>query len=130
MARSPEPVLDASALICLIRREPGWENVARYGMSCNISAVNTSEAVHRLRKHGMPLETIDLCIRQSVGQVMPFDREQAFIAASIHADTRDRGLSLADCACLALGMLSRAPVITADSKWRELSLDVEIVQIR
>jgi PIN domain nuclease of toxin-antitoxin system len=130
MPRSAEPILDASALICLIRRERGWEDVAKFGSNCRISAVNVVEVIYSLRKHKMPLEEINSCIELSIGEVVPFDWQQSVAAAAIHMKTRDAGIALADCACLALGMTSRAVVVTADRKWTEQGLDVEVVQIR
>lgn len=131
MDRSVNPVLDASALICLLRREPGWEQVAAFGMSCDLSAVNLVEVAYRLCSRGMPLEAVEPLVRPMVGQIVPFDDEQAFIAASIHSQTREFGLSLADCACLGLGLQRHATVITADRKWKTLGLKkIKIIQVR
>jgi ribonuclease VapC len=130
MDRSGNAVLDASALICLVRREPGWEKVAVFGLSCELSAVNLVEVAYRLTAHGMPLESIEPFVRPMVGQVVAFDEQQALVAASIHASTRSHGLSLADCACLALATSRQATVVTADKKWTALKLKLKIVQIR
>jgi ribonuclease VapC len=130
MARSARPVIDASALICLVRREQGWQKVAGYGLACVISAVNLMEVGYRLEKHGMPLEEVQAVVVPMIGEVIPFDERQAFLASSIHTRTRDHGLSLADCACLALGEAERSTVITADKKWTSLGLGLQIIQIR
>jgi len=130
MDRSVSPVLDASALICLARREPGWEKVAAFGLACDVSAVNLVEVAYRFSSRGMPLDSIEPFVRPMVGQVVPFDDRQALLAAAIHASTREHGLSLADCACLALGMARKALVVTADREWALLKLDVKIIQIR
>ena len=130
MPPSVNPVLDASALICLARCEPGWQRVAEHGISCDLSAVNLVEVAYRLSAHGMPLEAVESIVRPIIGRVVPFDDQQAMIAAGIHAKTRDGGLSLADCACLALAISRNAAVITADKKWKTLKLGIEIVQIR
>lgn len=130
MARSGNVVLDASALICLVRREKGWERVGSFGVTALISAVNLVEVVYGLERHGMPLEAIDPALRPVVGRIVAFDDQQAYVAASIHARTRDSGLSLADCACLALALSEKAVVVTADKEWKKLRLDIEIVQVR
>ena len=130
MDRSVSPVLDASALICLARREPGWEKVAAFGLACDLSAVNLTEVAYRLSSRGMPMDSIEPLVRPMVGQIVPFDDRQAILAAVIHGNTREHGLSLADCACLALGMSRKAIVVTADRKWALLKLDLKIVQIR
>ncbi len=123
-------VFDASALICLVRKERGWEKVASFGLNARISAVNLVEVAYRLRKHGMPLEAVEPAVRPLVGRIVPFDDQHALLAAAIHGETRQDGVSLADCACLALGMSEKAVVVTADKQWKKLGLDVEIVQIR
>jgi len=130
MARLPETVFDASALICLVRKERGWEKVASFGLNGLVSSVNLVEVAYRLRKHGMPLDAVDPAVRPLVGRIVPFDDQQAYLSAAIHGQTRDNGLSLADCACLALGLAEKAVVVTADRDWKKLKLDVKIVQIR
>jgi ribonuclease VapC len=130
MPRSPEPVLDASALICLVRREAGWDKVAAFGLACDVSAVNLVEVAYRLSAHGMPLEAIETIVRPMVGEIVAFDDRHALVAAGIHASTREHGLSLADCACLALATSRQATVITADKQWAKLKLKLKIVQIR
>lgn len=130
MPRSNSTVLDASALICLVRREPGWERVASFGVTGLLSAVNLVEVIYRLKSNGMPIEAIGPAVRPLVGCIIPFDDPQAFVAAGLHSQTRASGLSLADCACLALGLSEKAVVVTADKKWKSLKLDVEVVQVR
>ena len=62
--------------------------------------------------------------------MIPFDRTQAAVAASLLPMTKPLGLSLADRCCLALGMIRRLPVLTADRDWQRLTLDIEIILIR
>ena len=78
----------------------------------------------------MPLDAIEPLVRPMIGQVVPFDDRQAMLAAAIHRGSRKHGLSLADCACLALGMSRKATVVTADRTWALLKIDVQIVQVR
>lgn len=101
-----------------------------HGASGLLSAVNLTEVAYRLSSHGVPLEKVDLIIRPLIGEIVAFDDQQAMLAASIHARSRDAGLSLGDCACIALGLTRDAKVITADRHWKKLSLGVEVVQIR
>lgn len=54
-----EVVLDASALLALLNREPGHEEIARRNTSrAAISAVNLSEVAAKLAESGMPGEVI------------------------------------------------------------------------
>ncbi len=62
--------------------------------------------------------------------VSPFDAEQAFHTGELHRQTRAYGLSMGDCACLALARARNLPVVTADRAWRSLPLDLEVVLIR
>lgn len=123
-------MLDASALICLVRRERGWEKVASFGVNSLLSAVNFVEVVYRLRKHGMLMEAVEAAISPLVGRVVAFDEQHALHTAAIHGQSRTDGLSLADCACLALGVSEKAVLVTADRDGKTLELDVKIVQIR
>jgi PIN domain nuclease of toxin-antitoxin system len=117
-------------MICLVRREPGWERVAAFGNTCDLSAVNLVEVAYRLSRHGFPLDEVESVVRPQIGSIVPLDADLALLTSSVHQSTRDRGLSLADCACLALGMARRAVVVTADRKWSDLALEIDIVQIR
>ncbi len=125
-----EFVLDASALVALIRKETGWENVERCLPTAIISAVNFCETVYILRRRGMPLEVIrevltSLCLTQAA-----FDRELAYSTASLVESTREQGLSLGDCACLALAHSSGAAAVTAEQCWNETLVGIRIQRIR
>lgn len=130
MTRSGSVVLDASAVICLVRREPGWDRVAAFGNACDLSAVNLVEVAYRLTHHGFPPDEVEAVVRPLVGRIVPLDAKFALLTSSVHRSTRHLGLSLADCACLALGVAHRAAVVTADRKWSDLDLGIDIVQIR
>ena len=125
-----EYVLDASALIALVHKETGWQKVAPLVQHSIISAVNFGETVQRLRRGGMPLEVIQPMLRQLVTIPVPFDETQAYIAASIHEQTRSAGISFGDCACLALAMSRKGTAITAERSWERLKLDIDIQRIR
>lgn len=130
MTRSGSVVLDASAVICLVRREPGWDRVAAFGNGGDLSSVNLVEVAYRLARHGFPLDEVESVVRPQIGRVVPLDADLALVAASVHQSTRPFGLSLADCACLALGIANRATVVTADKNWSKIDLGIEVVQIR
>ena len=53
-------------------------------------------------------------------EMLPFDREQAYLCGALEPVTRPKGLSLGDRACLAAGILHGWPVLTAESKWTEI----------
>jgi PIN domain nuclease of toxin-antitoxin system len=95
-----------------------------------VSAVNLAETVVVLRCGGMPLDVIQATFGQLIRKPVAFDAIQAYLAAAVHEKVRDQGLSLGDCACLALGMKTGKPVLTAEKAWAELDLGVPVEVIR
>ncbi len=123
-------VLDASALLAFLHGEPGGERVSVVLEGACVSAVNWSEVLQKsLQRNvdieGMQQEFIDTGVRFE-----PFTPGQAEIAAKLFAQTRNRGLSLADRACLALAVDKGLPAMTADRAWSRLELAVKIEVIR
>ena len=133
--RSRPVVLDASALLALLREEEGAERV-EYAVRSGalISTVNWAEVLARLvDAGGDPEETAAKALPSSgTGQVdlIPFDDEQARETARLRRSTHGLGLSLADRAALALAKLRRLPVLTTDRAWRSLRISVKIEVIR
>ncbi|HEB67237.1 MAG TPA: PIN domain-containing protein [Gammaproteobacteria bacterium] len=123
-------ILDASALLAFLHEEPGGEKISPVLEGACISTVNWSEVLQKSLQrdvdiNGMQQEFID------VGVIFePFMPEQAEIAAKLHSQTRNHGLSLADRACLALALDKGWPVMTADRAWAELGMDVDVEVIR
>jgi len=125
-----EIVLDASALIAFLRNEPGADKVAAALPRSCISAVNLAETLGKLMGYGKPLEALAFQVERLQIPVVPFDEEQARIAASLWQVTRARGLSLGDRACLALALTTSLPALTTDREWQSCRSGVEIVPIR
>jgi ribonuclease VapC len=123
-------VLDASALLALLFKEPGGEKVMARLPGSMLSAVNLSEVVTKSVDLGMTLEEARLVTAGLPCQVVPFDGEQAYLAGALRPATRPFGLSLGDRACLALGLRSGCAVVTADRRWAECAVGVEIIPIR
>ena len=123
-------VLDASALLALVNQEPGQDVVAELLPSSLVSAVNASELVAKLTDQGMPEGEVQEVLAALDLTVIPFDEGQGLIAGYLRPVTKHFGLSLGDRACLALGLQTQCPVVTADKAWAKLDLDVEIRVIR
>lgn len=123
-------VLDASAVLALLNSEPGSEPVVDVLGNAIISSVNYSEVVAKLAEAGMPEEAVQEALECLNLEVVSFDTSHAICAGMLRPQTRRIGLSFGDRACLALGICQRLPVLTADSEWRKLALDVKIVLIR
>ena len=125
-----EVVLDASALLALVQQGPGAENVRPLLAHATMSAVNFCETVQRLRRGGMPVELVTQALTPLVPWPVAFDQPMAYIAASIHEKTRGQGISFGDCACLALALSRNLPAVTAEQKWDQCDVGVQIIKIR
>lgn len=125
-----EVVLDASALLAVLKEEPGHERVAEVVSRAAMGAVNLSEVAAKLADAGMPEEAVREALGGLALEVHDFDRELAFRAGMLRPATRPAGLSLADRACLALGHRLGLPVLTADQTWKDLDLAVEVRLVR
>ena len=123
-------VLDASAVLALILREPGADRVQDEIGDAAISAVNMAEVFARCQDRGLdPTRIGGICVDLGL-ETLPFTAAHALLAGQLRASTRALGLSLGDRACLATAMLEKRPVLTADRAWLRLDLGVEIVSIR
>jgi PIN domain nuclease of toxin-antitoxin system len=124
-------ILDASALLALIKNEPGADKVEPLLGFIVMSSVNVSETASILLASEMSSQEAQDCLLPLISVIMPFDEEQAFYTAELRKHTKSKGLSLGDRACIALGIKMQLPVYTADSVWQDLQLDtVEIKLIR
>jgi ribonuclease VapC len=125
-----EVVLDASALLAVLRAEPGAEQVERRLEGARIGAVNLSEVVAKLNEDDVPEAEIRRAIGRLELDVHAFDAEHAYIAGILRHATRALGLSFGDRACLALAQSLGALVLTADRSWSRLDLGIAIDVIR
>jgi ribonuclease VapC len=123
-------VLDSSALLAVLLQERGAERVEPHLTSAAISAVNLSEVVATGVERGLMLESVQSLLTRLSLDVIPFDGEQAYVAASLRPATRKLGLSLGDRACLALGLKQGLPVLTADQLWAKADVGVKVEVIR
>jgi ribonuclease VapC len=123
-------ILDASALLALIFVESGHEQVLPFARSSRMNAVNYSEVVARtIAIEGDPQLASEAVDRLEIN-IVPFDRTLAVIAAELRPLTRHIGASFADRACLALGLATGLPILSADRDWAKLDLGIDIRLIR
>ena len=128
----PRAVLDASALLAVLYREPGSVVVERYFAQAVVSSVNLSEVAAKLSDHGVDSQEV-LEILSGLGlEVREFDTELALMAGALREVTRPLGLSLGDRACLALGIAEGAPILTTDRAWADVPIETtaEVVIVR
>ncbi len=124
-------VLDASAILALINREPGSDKLtAKVLADALCSTVNLAEVQAKLVSKGWSPEDAWEDATSPIREAVFFTDEHAKIAGSLVALTQPFGLSLGDRACLALGISLKTPVYTADKTWSKLKLGVRIHLIR
>jgi PIN domain nuclease of toxin-antitoxin system len=125
-------VLDASALLALLYREPGHDRVADLLDGAVISSVNWSETLAKLAQRGLvDRAAVEALLALGV-EVVPFGRTDAERAARLWPAGRACGLSLGDRACLAVAQArSEGIAVTADKVWADLDIpDVTVELIR
>jgi len=124
-------VLDASALLAVLNREPGSEKLTPQLLSAATSStVNLAEVQSKLVSRGIRPDQAWEATLSPIRGPSAFTEDQAKIAGGLIAQTSVFGLSLGDRACLALGIVLRAPVYTADRSWKNLKLGVRIHLVR
>ena len=109
--------LDSSAILALIKNEPGSDVVVATLPRALISAVNVAEVVSKLVDLGSSPEPLDLALAEAKVEIIPFTESQARLAGELRRATRSRGLSLGDRACLALTQERGLTAVTADAAW-------------
>ena len=123
-------VLDASALLALLFKEPGHGSVAEAADGALASTVNLAEVLARFVRDGHPVAAVVRELEIYAVEWVPCDHLQAAEVAALWPLTRHAGLSLADRACLALALDRDLPVLTADRVWTELGLPLDVRLIR
>ncbi|MEO6608166.1 MAG: type II toxin-antitoxin system VapC family toxin [Aestuariivirga sp.] len=125
-------VLDASALIALLKNEPGAEMVAQALSDTKITAVNYAEVISHFVHAGMPATEVDAMLCPLPLVIVPADENLARLAGHLRAQTASAGLSLGDRFCIALAKIDKLPAWTADRQWQSIaaSVDVKITIIR
>ena len=116
-----ETVLDASALLALLRDESGADKVADAIGEARMSSVNYAEVVSHFIRVGMPAGQVDAMLRPLPMTIVEADEALATIAGHLRAVTADAGLSLGDRFCLALARRDGLPALTADKQWRTIA---------
>lgn len=123
-------VLDTSAILAKLYREPGGERVDAVRKSAAISAVNYAEIVSKLIGDGMPFPEAEDTLERLGCQIVEADRYRSARTGALHEKTKRSGVSLGDRYCLQLALELGVPVLTTDRRWAALDLGVQIVLLR
>lgn len=125
-------VLDASALLAMLRGEPGAKNVEGAIDQARMSVVNMAEVASHYHKLGMPNELVDQMLRPLPIVLVSADAELCWEVGRLRGVTAEAGLSLGDRFCLALAKRDKLPAWTADRKWKDVAdaAETKVVLIR
>jgi ribonuclease VapC len=128
-------VIDSSALIAFVRDEKGADIVENHVQNGFLmSVVNYAETKGKLVGSGTHRPNqVDAALEAFGGllELVNLDREQAEGVAFFYARRNPYGLSLGDCACLALAETKKVEVLTAEQSWKKIpNLKVKIRLIR
>jgi ribonuclease VapC len=116
-------VLDSSVILAMLNNEPGHAEARQLCANGAISSVILAEVTGILvARHKIPLAEVKTLMEKIVGHVIHFNEQQAYIAAELELLSRENnyGLSLADRACIALGVSLQLPIYTADKVWAQV----------
>jgi PIN domain nuclease of toxin-antitoxin system len=122
-------ILDASALLALIQEESGAEMIKPLLKFSVMSTVNIAETLSVLQRANITPQEGLILITDIITTIIPFDLEQAEQVAKLHLLVQSKGLSLADRACIALGIKLQIPIYTADKIWKELKINGADIQL-
>jgi PIN domain nuclease of toxin-antitoxin system len=125
-----EPALDASAVLALLNKEQGHEQVLAVLPTASIGTVNLTEVISKLCERGVPPEAAMEAVHCLGVEIVVHSVDHALRAGELRPLTKAFGLSLGDRACLALGFERPAPVITAERHWDERAEAVAGVSIQ
>lgn len=123
-------LLDASAYIAYINKEPGHETIEPIiGFSC-INMVTYTEIISFYTKKGLRKDLLEkMC---DYVEIISLNEDICFNAGYMIKDSQSYGLSLGDRLCLSSAQSDNLAVYTADKAWLNLTekLNIEIIAIR
>lgn len=125
-------VLDASAVIALLKGERGASKVAAVIADATVGVFNQAEVVSHFVHLGAPEDEVRTMLGALPYTVAVADEALGWEAGLLRAATAQAGLSLGDRFCLALARRLDAPAYTADRAWKEIAAAarVKVVAIR
>lgn len=125
-------LLDASALLAVIRNEPGADRVLAVLDNSEIHAVNLAEVVRKLVAFGKPVdEVIAYTDALNLEVLEELNVKQVHEVAKLAPEAKRLGLSLGDCVGLVIAEWLGMTAVTAERRWSEIrGRKVTILQIR
>ena len=132
-------MLDASALLTYLLREPGFQLVRQaIADSAAISLVNWAEVLTAVVRSGRSLDEVeaeltaaDILGRDGLLTLVEVTAADARLAADLYPVGSPAGLSLADRICIATALRLGLPIYTADRAWTTVTVpgaDVRLIR--
>ena len=117
-------VLDASAILAVVRSEEGADRVRQALVEgAIVGAANHAEVISKPIVYGTPHEQILPKLAALGYEVVPVPEADATTAGFLFGEEKANRLSLGDRCCLALAIRLNALVLTGDHPWVEAELD-------
>ena len=91
-----------------------------------MSTVNYSEVLKKTIERGGTGDAAASFVRGLSIAIIPFDEALASVGAGLYPQTKEFGLSLADRACLALGIQRNCKVLTSERRLALPSLSIKV----
>jgi ribonuclease VapC len=115
-------LLDASAILALLGREPGHDKVAALLISARIyvCAATLLEVAAKLLRKGASLPEVEHFLTgapATIGTVVPFDHSMAIRGLT----QAFPNISLGDRICIATAMTLDVPAVTSDFNWKKVA---------
>jgi len=95
-----------------------------------ISAVNFTEIVQSLHRSGRDPASHLHVLDASGLRFIDADRRTAQLAGDLERATKPWGMSLADRFCLALALLHKSPIVTADKPFAKIGMAAKVILLR
>jgi PIN domain nuclease of toxin-antitoxin system len=124
-------VLDTSAIVALLRDEPGAVVVASHLGDALISTVTLQEVIKAMLVRGFLPDAVKGMVDALGLEVRAHEIEDAWAAALLWDATKAKGSGLGDRTCMALAISEAVPAITTDKAWAELAIPgLEVILAR
>lgn len=122
-------VIDSSALLALVKGEPGSDRVLEVIVDAVASPVILAECLGKAARFGFDIDATETMLMAAGLRLSTVDIADIRLVAQLHARP-DRNISLADRFCLALAMRLSLPLVTGDRPWAALRLPIDLRFIR
>ena len=126
-------IVDSSALIALLIREPGWERIAE-ALTCRpnpaIGAPTLTETAIVLLAKGAPPSLLPALLRRTGIEVVAFTERHADLAADAYArygrGRHPASLNYGDCMTYAVARLATAPLLFVGNDFSQTDLEAAL----